>query len=565
MAGSIGERVFGSKVAFRAFGADDTVIDPGVVPNSEIPNATTVAYRQLWSAPPHDEATENAAVYCRIDHRPGETDFRYGIYAEITQQSLVGGSFIKVVHRGAGDAQYIALIGDGPSGYGQETAMFGGWQDPGVNTIPKQENGFLASFQGAGGFQESVKNQSNSCGFVALVHDDGVDPTDPDPWATNYGLFYAINSLSNAFVVRVSEFAENFAQFKVIDHTPNQRPRWAVFSDGQMHTYGDEATAGTPDQPSKPVVLRGYYWDGASEEDRQVRLVAAVAGAPTALANLNIYAGPSSGETLIAYIGEDAGAGTPGLNLQGHVVTAVGSLTLETGAGLGLDLQGKDVVNVETLTFTTNGTTGLDLQGQTAINAGSVTLLTGTGVGFDAQGKNVINVGSLTLGGGAATANASLDMQGTDGALMPPRLTTSQRDALTPSAGMVVYNTTLGTLQCYVSAAWVSVSGPATVPTNTPTGTTQEIDWATGPTQILDLGSASGDLTLTFANPTVGESYALIVVQGATARTIEWPAATLWPEGTPPEISTGEDGEDVLGFLFAQSNYYGSYISAGYA
>lgn len=84
-----------------------------------------------------------------------------------------------------------------------------------------------------------------------------------------------------------------------------------------------------------------------------------------------------------------------------------------------------------------------------------------------------------------------------------------------------------------------------------PTGTTQTIDTATGTVFSLDLGSATGTVTLTFSNPpTTGTAYGMTikVIQGATARAITWPASVDWPAATAPTLSTGNDNVDVFVF-----------------
>lgn len=53
-------------------------------------------------------------------------------------------------------------------------------------------------------------------------------------------------------------------------------------------------------------------------------------------------------------------------------------------------------------------------------------------------------------------ASAALDIGGNDGALLIPRLTTAERDALTAVNGMIVYNSTLGKFQGYEAGAWTS-------------------------------------------------------------------------------------------------------------
>lgn len=99
-----------------------------------------------------------------------------------------------------------------------------------------------------------------------------------------------------------------------------------------------------------------------------------------------------------------------------------------------------------------------------------------------------------------------------------------------------------------------------TPPTSTPSGTTQTIDWNDGTFQVLDLGSASGNVTLTLSNPEAGCSYLLEVIQGATARTLTWPAAVYWEGGSAPTISTTEDAIDLISLAYNGSVYLCSFV-----
>ena len=61
--------------------------------------------------------------------------------------------------------------------------------------------------------------------------------------------------------------------------------------------------------------------------------------------------------------------------------------------------------------------------------------------------------------GGTANANALLDVQSITKAFMPPRMTTAQKNAIaSPTAGMVVYDSTLGKLAVRGAAAWEAVT-----------------------------------------------------------------------------------------------------------
>jgi PKD repeat protein len=81
-------------------------------------------------------------------------------------------------------------------------------------------------------------------------------------------------------------------------------------------------------------------------------------------------------------------------------------------------------------------------------------------LGISAGGATAITVGSgaVKIGApaGAPHASATLEVSGTTGGFLPPRLTTTQRDAIqSPSAGLLVMNTSNSCLQIYFpSSGW---------------------------------------------------------------------------------------------------------------
>lgn len=76
----------------------------------------------------------------------------------------------------------------------------------------------------------------------------------------------------------------------------------------------------------------------------------------------------------------------------------------------------------------------------------------GNGVG------GTIAMAGVTIGANSApTTSAILDLATTTGALLLPRLTTTQRDALTAANGMLIYNTTTGKFQGRAAGAWVDL------------------------------------------------------------------------------------------------------------
>lgn len=92
-----------------------------------------------------------------------------------------------------------------------------------------------------------------------------------------------------------------------------------------------------------------------------------------------------------------------------------------------------------------------------------------------------------------------------------------------------------------------------------PSGTTQAVDFNNGNIQKLNLGSASGDVTLTLSNPSQGAVYELFVIQGATARALTWPGTVKWPQGVAPILSTVDGSVDKIKLYYDGSNYYGDW------
>jgi hypothetical protein len=64
--------------------------------------------------------------------------------------------------------------------------------------------------------------------------------------------------------------------------------------------------------------------------------------------------------------------------------------------------------------------------------------------------------GSLGVGIASPATSAKVDITSTTGALLIPRMTTAQRDALTAVNGMIVYNSTTNAFNFYENGAWVT-------------------------------------------------------------------------------------------------------------
>jgi hypothetical protein len=89
---------------------------------------------------------------------------------------------------------------------------------------------------------------------------------------------------------------------------------------------------------------------------------------------------------------------------------------------------------------------------------------TRTGSSLTIDGIGVASGTSLVLGG-SLTTNSIADFQSTTKAFLPPRMTTSQKLAISPAAsGMVVYDTSLNLLSTYNGSTWVNPSTTAGTP-----------------------------------------------------------------------------------------------------
>lgn len=92
--------------------------------------------------------------------------------------------------------------------------------------------------------------------------------------------------------------------------------------------------------------------------------------------------------------------------------------------------------------------------------------------------------------------------------------------------------------------------------TITPTGTTATINWNNGNSVILDLHSATGNVTVTLVNPNAGASYIIKIIQSATPRTITWSPTPKWPGGNAGVLTTTNDAVDMLGLYYDGTSYY---------
>ena len=81
------------------------------------------------------------------------------------------------------------------------------------------------------------------------------------------------------------------------------------------------------------------------------------------------------------------------------------------------------------------------------------------GANSDGVRFSVLANGSVGVGTGTPNNKAILDLSSTTKAFLPPRMTTTQRNVISPAvAGMVIYNTTTNKLNVYNGTAWEAIT-----------------------------------------------------------------------------------------------------------
>lgn len=200
----------------------------------------------------------------------------------------------------------------------------------------------------------------------------------------------------------------------------------------------------------------------------------------------------------------------------------------------------------------------------------------------------------IAVGISADEATAIIQADSTEKGALIPRMTTTQRDAISsPPESLLIYNTTTDQFEHFDGSSWVAtgagsgdVTGPASATDNAiarfdgtggktlqnsgptiddsgnlslqgqelrnfteqivtaNTGASYEIDWSVGTLFELTLTDSP---TFTFANLAAGRPITVVLIQDGTgSRTVTWPASVDWPGGTAPTLTTTASAVDVI-------------------
>ena len=260
-------------------------------------------------------------------------------------------------------------------------------------------------------------------------------------------------------------------------------------------------------------------------------------------------------------------------------LTTVGSLGIgETAPSARVQIKGSGSTSATTslLVQNSSGSTLLSLRDDKVADFNSATIL-GVGTlftqvvttGYINSSGNAYSVMRTNNSTGNATfdqfvaigttsapnASAALDVVSTTKGFLPPRMTTTQKNAIaSPATGLQVFDSTMNATCEYTGTAWRVVSAGAQAVTVT--GLLQTVSLANG--NVLDI-TLNSTTTFTFTNPTIG-TYILKLTQGVGGGfLVNWPVNVIWSGGTAPTLSTTAGKIDIITLIYDGTSYYGNY------
>ncbi|HEX7273130.1 MAG TPA: hypothetical protein VF420_13365 [Casimicrobiaceae bacterium] len=211
-------------------------VGTGTILNSDPINPSVVRFAARGYMPALVGGTsETAHFFARVDPTLADPQ-QAAIYIDITAAQLdTQGPAIKVIHAGAGDGIYVAMVGGNGSGYECAT-----WVDG--------TRGYISTIQ--------VDGLANSTLFNALWD----QPTVP-----NSGMFLADRSPGNAYTVVTRTGANpGQTQIRILDQAAG-RNHFAAYTDGSVQLDPDAATGGG-DVASPEERVFASSWDGVAAQ-----------------------------------------------------------------------------------------------------------------------------------------------------------------------------------------------------------------------------------------------------------------------------------------------------------
>jgi hypothetical protein len=167
---------------------------------------------------------------------------------------------------------------------------------------------------------------------------------------------------------------------------------------------------------------------------------------------------PTADATKLAGIAAGANVGVvPNTGITGGTKTKI---TYDT-KGLvtaGADATTSDIAASTDKNYVTNAQLTV-IANTSGTNTGDQNLASVLTQGTDAGNKKIINVNQQGIGTATPNAGAALEISSTAQGFLPPRMTQVQRDAITPVAGLIVYNASTKKPNYYDGTEWENFDG----------------------------------------------------------------------------------------------------------
>ena len=165
------------------------------------------------------------------------------------------------------------------------------------------------------------------------------------------------------------------------------------------------------------------------------------------------------------------------------------------------------------------------------------------------------NGSPVVFGSAVVDASALVQINSTTRGFLPPRMTTTEKNAIaSPAEGLQMYDSTAKSPAYYDGTNWGYTGGA--LQNAAGNSGTLNISFAAG--NIVNL-TLNANTTLAFSNAVIG-TYIIQVTQGATgSNLLTYPASVKWAGGTAPTLTTTVGKTDILTFYYDGTNYYGNY------
>jgi hypothetical protein len=162
-----------------------------------------------------------------------------------------------------------------------------------------------------------------------------------------------------------------------------------------------------------------------------------------------VWTVPSAPQILLA--GNTRGSGPNTMQLQASAGVSIATSLINPSAQLHVKGSGSTSATTALLVQNSAGTQLLRVKDDGQVQLGSSS-------NFTVDGNTTYNRFELAVGGLSSIPSAVLSLTSTTRGFLPPRMTTTQKNAIsTPASGLQVYDTTLNQMSYYNGTTWVNI------------------------------------------------------------------------------------------------------------